>query len=302
MHLGLDAQSGAVYEGMWGPTRPVVPLPSICLATLVEGQDDGTTLPAGLHQSAATAWAFRDDGFDPLTRLRRGRLYAPSGASQPSAQRVIAHPYEDPFPATARLDGHVPKSLFTFIACTQLHSHRNQGLGLKLALGTDRAASRWRIVQTEVLVDGCVLVVLKALTTYGVLPELNLDALPGPYRADITQAMDKVTDSAYRESPVAVIDQCRNAMTVLISRWLVQQGAASKHLSDDLAKLANAIERAPHDKSCVSWAAQLVARLHVRGKDNERLSKGLRSLYEQDAALAIEALGFAVRDMGWGTG
>ncbi len=44
---------------------------------------------------------------------------------------------------------------------------------------------------------------------------------------------------------------------------------------------------------------QRVARLHSRGKTNEVHAKGLREPVDEDAELALHALGFALRDIGW---
>jgi hypothetical protein len=108
-----------------------------------------------------------------------------------------------------------------------------------------------------------------------------------------------VLDAAFRETPISVIDHCRNAMAVLLSRWLVAQGHDRSILGDDLGKIASAVARSPHEKGSISWLAQVVARLHARGKTNEAHSKGLRDPVEEDAELAIQALGFALRDIGW---
>jgi hypothetical protein len=147
---------------------------------------------------------------------------------------VTTHPYEDPFGRSARTDGTQTKSLFTYEACTDLLGRTHRGQGLLLALGEQRAPSAWRIVQTELLANGCVLVTLKALTPYGRLPDLDMSKIDGPYRSAAAQAMDRVLESAYRESPISVIDHCRNALAVLLSRWLVQRGEDSAKLAHDL--------------------------------------------------------------------
>jgi hypothetical protein len=45
--------------------------------------------------------------------------------------------------------------------------------------------------------------------------------------------------------------------------------------------------------------ANVIAWLHVRGEGNDALTKGLRDPVEEDAELALHALGFALRDIGW---
>lgn len=46
-------------------------------------------------------------------------------------------------------------------------------------------------------------------------------------------------------------------------------------------------------------AYRTVAQLHNRTKENAVVEKGLRPLVEEDAELAIQAVGLALRDLGW---
>lgn len=171
MYLGIDNQSGLIYEGLGGPELPVVPTPNVTQAKLIESDQDWNSLPIGIFQSPM-AWVFREDSFDAVTRTRRGRLYfSPDGQGQPSTQRVNAHPYDDPMRRAVGQDGRIVKYLFCYTACTPLLSKANQGLGATLSLGSPRAASAWRIIQAEVLANGCVMVTLKALTAFGIVPE-----------------------------------------------------------------------------------------------------------------------------------
>jgi hypothetical protein len=70
-------------------------------------------------------------------------------------------------------------------------------------------------------------------------------------------------------------------------------------LGEDLGKVATKIAGKPYEKRCVSMLAQVIARLHVRGKGNEAYTKGLRDPVDEDAELALHPLGFALRDIGW---
>lgn len=299
MYLGIDNQSGLVYEGLGGPELPVVPTPNVTQATIIETPQDWNRLPSGLTQNPL-GWIFREDSFDAVTRTRRGRLYfSPDGQGQPGSQRVAPHPYEDPMGRSVGQGGKTTKSLFIYMACTPLLSMANQGMGSTLALGSPRAASAWRIIQTEVLANGCILVTLKALTAFGIVPEIDTSKINHEFKLSVTQAMNRVLDSAFRETPISVIDHCRNAMTVLLSRWLVQQGHDRSILADDLGKIANVVAKEPYDISCASWLAQVVARLHVRGKGNEQHARSLRIPLEEDAEVAIQALGFVIRGIDW---
>jgi hypothetical protein len=62
MYLGIDNQSGVIYEGLGGPELPVVPTPNVTQAKLIESDQDWNSLPSGIFQSSM-AWVFREDSF-----------------------------------------------------------------------------------------------------------------------------------------------------------------------------------------------------------------------------------------------
>lgn len=298
MHLGIDNQSGLVYEGLGNPELPVVPTPNVSQAKLIESVEDWRSLPGGIMHTPM-AWVFREDSFDATTRTRRGRLYFPSGQSQPSAQRVGPHPYDDPMRRAVGSDGRIVKSLYTYMACTPILDLPHQGQGATLALGSPRGSTAWRVVHVEVLANSCVLITLKALSAYGIVPELDIKKVDPEFATSVSQAVNRVIDSAFRETPISVIDHCRNALTILISRWLAQQGHDRSVLGDDLAKVASFAAQAPYSLNCCAWLGQVVARLHVRGKGNEQHARNLRIPVEGDAELALQAVGLVMRDLNW---
>ena len=63
MYLGIDQQTGLVYEGSDGPVLPAVPTPSVTQAKLIEAPQDWGNLPGGIVQSPFS-WTFREDTFD----------------------------------------------------------------------------------------------------------------------------------------------------------------------------------------------------------------------------------------------
>lgn len=73
MHIGYDRNTGHVYQGASAPEFAVVPPPLLTQARLVESPADLDALPRGLPQSPLD-WVFREDSFDPVTRIRRGLL------------------------------------------------------------------------------------------------------------------------------------------------------------------------------------------------------------------------------------
>jgi hypothetical protein len=299
MYLGIDGQSSLIYEGSGGVLFPVFPTPSVTQAKLIESKEDWSKLPTGILQSPFEC-VFREDTFDAVTRTRRGRLYFSSEPGQPSLQSVAPNPYENSKSCDVGVNGLFRKSLFSYMACTSLLSKRNQGKGLTLVLGTVQASSAWRIIQTEIQANECVMVTLKALTAFGIVPEINKNEIKAESSLlPITQAMNRVLDSAFRETPISVIDHCRNAMAVILSRWLVQEGHDESVLAADLGKIRKLVTGKPYELQCSAHLADVIARLHSRGKANEQHTRDLRVPVEEDAELALQALGFVIRDIGW---
>ncbi|WP_022720415.1 hypothetical protein [Rhodopseudomonas sp. B29] len=299
MYLGIEQQTGLVYVGSnIGLLMPAVPIPIVTRARLIRNLEDWNKAPTGpVH------WVLREDTFDPVTRTRRGRLYETDPQfTQPTNHYVVPHPYEDPFGRQEGPGGRTSKSLFFYKTCRSLLVEEREGLGLIMALGNATTVSGWRIIQAEIDATGCLIVTLKALSAFGILPNLDTAKVPSDLQKVVRQAYERVLNSAFRESPISVIDHCRNAMTVFLSAWLVSQSHDRSILACDLSKVAKEVEGAPHHKAALSWSAKIVARFHSRGKDNEMMSKGLRALVDEDAAFALEALGLVMRELGWAEG
>jgi hypothetical protein len=296
MHIGYDRNSGHVYEGANLPEFAVVPAPLLTQAKLIERPSDLGELPRDLYQSPLN-WVFREESFDPVTRIRRGRVYEPYPGGQPQESVTRGHPANQ-LGAIEQREG-LTRSLFRYWPCTALINKPRAGQGLSLALGQSSSWSMWRIVQVERVVGDDVLVTLKALTAFGVLPDLRVDAIHEQHRESVQRAIDRVVDSAFRESAISVIDQCRNAAAVLLSRWMVSSGGAESTIGLDLGKLIRPLREAPFNLVAVAGAAEMINRLHPRGKANEQETKGLRLAQDEDAEASVHAIGFILRELGW---
>jgi hypothetical protein len=225
MYLGIDQQSGLVYEGIEGPVLPVVPRPTVTQAKLIKREEGWNDLPTGIAHSPMS-WVFREDTFDPVTRTRRGRLYE-AESTQPAAYRVLPDPYEDPFGRSVGAGGRTSRTLYAYKACASLLQEPQRGMGLKLALGTRGAASAWRIIQTEVVVSGCVMVTLKSLSAFGILPAMDLTKVPEEFKQPISQAIERVLDAAFRET------RSRSSITVGTQRRCCCRVGSSPKVTTD---------------------------------------------------------------------
>lgn len=297
MRIGFESTTGHVYEGTGAPVFAVVPPPLLSQALVVEQLEDWKRVLRGLA-SDPFAWVFREDRFDPVTRVRRGRLFQPASSGQPEAILTAGHPAIENSISSIAGNGRT-RSLYTYSPCTTLLNRSGGGLGSTLVIGQGSGRSAWRVIQTEVVLGDDVLVTLKALSAFGVLPDLDPATVPERAWADVAAAVGQVVDSAFRETPISVVDRCRDASAVVLSRWLVGQGADPSFLGKDLGDIAKELEIQPGAKQCAAWLAKVVARLHVRGKTNEQVSRDLRPPTTDDAELCIHALGFMLRELGW---
>ncbi len=85
-------QNERVYEGNENLLNAVYPMPS--LSTMVV---DHITRDFFSNPYPTEPPLFREDSFDPTTRIRRGRFYCLDNPSRPyDAQRVYHYPYAQP--------------------------------------------------------------------------------------------------------------------------------------------------------------------------------------------------------------
>lgn len=301
MFLGIDDNSGLVYESSGSnPDRPVLPTPTVSRAQIIESPADWKSLGASVR-SDPIAWLFREDSFDAVTRTRRGRLYQPmSGAPYPNhSARVLPLPFEQLARSDIGPDGRLHRPLGVYAAGTSLLERDNGGLRATLALGNNRAASAWRIVDVEITVSDDVMLTLRSLSSLGVMPQLQDALVAERFRADVVRAWNRVVDSAFKESPAAVVDQCRDAAALIASRWIAQQSGEQDILRKDLAKVGEALGAEPWKKFVAANCAKTIALLHSRGKSNEQFAKGVSAPGEVEAEFSIHALALLLRELGW---
>jgi hypothetical protein len=144
-----------------------------------------------------------------------------------------------------------------------------------------------------------VLVTLRAESVFGILPTLDKSKISPADLTKVEAALTRVLDAAYRELPTSVVDQCRNALCVVVTCWAKVAAEDEKNLYPDLGQLIKTIgQKYPQNKALHS-ALDIVNRLHPRGKDNEVERLELRPVHDGDAELAVHAVSFVLREIGW---
>lgn len=299
--LGIDIETGLVYEGPEGPTHPIWPTPPVCNATLIEVPSDIQKVPKS-GVSDRLGWIFVETAFDFGARIRRGKLYQNFGNISREMVRVEAHPaiHSDLIKA-ANSGWHVSKPLTVYSECTSLLSRANNGVGLRMVLGQLGATSTWKIVQVERSIVSDTVITLRSESALGVLPDLATSKINPQSIGAIASAYDRAVTAAYNELPTSVVDQCRNAAAVFISRWMQSVTESSLPIEQDLGAWISSIKYQFGDREKVALrsALEIINKLHPRGKDNERAKMSLRIVDENDAALAVHALAFILREIGW---
>ena len=293
--IAIDPTNRLYYEGPGLVGYPLWPVPFISVATVVKNAADYENVPANTDLHSARL-IFREDFFDPVTRIRRGRFYNGSeGGPQPMNWRVFPHPAIPQDLRSQNREGHLHKQLCTYHewpARIHVSSVRPETV---VALGVLAALTLWRVIGIEQISTGEDLVTLKSRGTLGTLPELAESMIPETARPRVLECMEKLLDTAYRAGPESVIDRCRDMCAAVLGAYFesARPGSATKDLAA-LAKVA-----AESKLNVVQNAAHLIGLLHARAKPSEQSKHKLIAPGEGEAMLALECVGAVLREVGW---
>lgn len=293
MHIGIESYRGLVYEGNWPYGRALWPAPVITPARIVFASE-GPLVPARSNDSIHASCRFREDSFDPIARIRRGRFYFGNGVNvQPAEWYVEPHPA---YHSEQQKKTEHKKSLETFVGNPIWHSYiqgrRERPLVL---LGIDDRFTVWTIVHVEAATTGEDFVTLKARSTLGILPRIDDEKIPNGFGLRVNESLDALSDEAHRAAPVSVIDRARDAASQVLLAHYGLTGSDAKDLGD-LVKRLDAEQLA-----IASSAGRIIARLHARAKPSERQKRSMRAVGEHDAELAVQCVGTLLCELGWAT-
>lgn len=287
LKIGIERHQGLVFEGDSNRGRLISPLPVVTPAKIVfesEGQFSA--------ESAATelGWRFREDFYDPVSRIRRGRFYIADG-NQPQRWIVPESPAFRPqmhqgFPIDIELETFSGRSIYHQF----IKGRSEQPLVL---LGVDDRFTIWTIINVEAISTGEDLVTMKARASLGLLPKVDFEKIPERHRDQVRQSLDTFMNEVYRSAPISVIDRARDAASQLLIAFFNRES----HEAKDLGPLTDLLEG--KDRAIAENAARIIARLHARGKPNEREKRKLPAIREQDAELAAQCLGTILCELGW---
>lgn len=296
--FGIDADRRLFYEGspsLYG--SGIWPAPFASIATRISQSGDWAEIP----WACDLAWAkliFREDAFDPVTRIRRGRLYQRYEA-QPAQWHVQRHPAAPQESGGVDLSGLFVKSLYTYAPWFGAGEATTGQSPALFALGVRDSYTLWTLLSVERLSTGEDLLTLRARSSLGAMPSLDEAAIPPDGVDEIRRQIDRVSDAEHRQGLEAIIDAGRYAAPAAIGLWLADREGDARFRAVDLNEHIKHPEGGASPMALLINAAKLIARLHARLKPNEEFSRGARRLTEADAEAALASLSLVLRELGW---
>lgn len=280
-YLGIGEDDGQIYiGGKNGYRHRQYPYPMLLPLAFeaFEGMIDYPNL------SGFSGRLFLEYSFDPITRVRRGRVYCGGDSSSSFIAPPNGHVGDR---ANMRMYEYQRESLHKF---KDLH-----GAKLPLVyLGSKDFRSTWRIIDIEQDVNEAYVLVLKSYRSLGEIPDLNLEAVPNQIKRQLVERLEHVEMSINRETPNNVIDRCRDAVGLIV-------GFLAESPSKDFNDAVECYSRSEVGKykKLLQHAAHTIRILHSRGKPNVEHKLQTPPLVEEDAQLAVRCFGTILKELGW---
>lgn len=295
--IGIREDNKLVYEGYSGYGYGLWPSPILSPATFVSFTDEKYDLPKRSDQFSIQ-YLFREEGFDPVSRTRRGRFYRRDD-QQPNQWFVQPHPI---LIQERRYDGlhELKRSLYTYSAFQFFSIVSRSEIKEKLVfLGHDDAYSICSIINVETIASNEDLVTLKSRPMFGILPALIEDDIPTNRRTAIINSLNLFSNEVHKASPISIIDRARDATATLLGAYVEKEGLGRFDL--DLNDLIKKVRNSNNEtrKRILENAADIVRLFHSRAKPSEMERRNSRPITEQDAELAVNSIGTILCELGW---
>lgn len=294
--LGVSDNYGLVFEGHSNYGANLVwPSPILTPAIFL---DSSAKEFAVTDVGNPAKYYFREDAFDPVSRIRRGRFYKYAGSSGanwwvlPSSQVTIPR-------SQVNEDGLLHISVTDYSSCAISAELQNLGIPYPVVvLGKGKSSSIWAIVNLETGFTGEEMITLKARQSLGALPELDMEKLHELKAGNVQEALQTLEDDYHLASPESVVDRANEAATRILNTFLEARGRSSQNSLHKAITEAGKLEQ-QDKKEIVKNAADIVRLLHGRTKYAVQRDKNTRDVREQDAELAMQCIGIMLCDLGW---
>lgn len=296
MYIGICESEDLVFEGNGTYGAQVVwPRPLLMPAKLISSISlDSELVPARIDATVSSEYLFREDDFDFVTRIRRGRFYKRRQIGQPENWTVMVSP---PLAADSIL---LNKRGVSFEPISYSELNASGGRQRLVVLGADQSFSVWTITNEETTHTREIFVTLKARKSFGALPQVDWNLIPDKSGL-VREKIESLHDDIFRAGAESVVDRAREAATAILSSYLQSEGVADAS-GKDLGVLNEMLDKrnGKHGQRIVRCAAEIPQRLHSRAKHAEQEKHDeIRPICEQDAELAVQCVGVMLCDLGW---
>lgn len=307
LNIGVDDNTSLVYEGslsLYG--HAVWPSPFMSVVSHI-GELSAWRRDRAVVNLMDVPMLFREDSFDPVARVRRGRLYVRRQQENPAYWRVQRHPAYATSGLTtpANRDGYggPDERGFFSMRLTTFESWRASEDFLKkrhnavlIMGGVDRGLVH-QVLDVERLATGEELITLRTRPSMSGLPELIAALIPEQYAALVVEQYEKAASAAYRDDAESVIDRCREAASAALNAGRFAKTGDAASDAKDLGALGAFFSR--QGMEVLGNTALILARWHSRGKSAERINRDTVPPSEADAEAAISLLGLIYRELRW---
>jgi len=294
MHLGIDESGNCIYEGSGFYGAALTPKPIVSPANIISLADNPTECaPSG--RLSECEFIFREDTYDPVTRVRRGRFYNFIGTQN---WRAVSHgpqQFGSPGEVGLRLiSEHFPTFAVTSIWSQFLRDGETRPL---VVLGSKNRFTLWRILSIETNISGEEIVVLRGRHSFGALPDVDRECIPPERREKVLECLQKLQEDIFRAGPASVIDRARDAAAAILRAHLGD--TAGLKIDADLGPLIRKFRDLGAFEN-VGNAGDIVRILHSRAKPSvQEKIPDVRQAHEQDAEFAVQCIGSILCDLGW---
>jgi len=239
---------------------------------------------------------FLEDIFDPITKLRRGRIFTCRALLSQPMEWIVTdplHPEKKAFIGQAYGERRALQT-YCFASLSAIRPHTSTGKFPPVLLGKSPFMAFWRIVAIESVAIGPPVLSLRPIQSFEDIPELHLRTIPSAARKAAQHAWDEVAACIHVGNPSDRIDRCRNLLTIVFAY-------SAKQPNLDLGAAINAWAGLNEDnrKSIASHCGQIVARLHSKTKHSEQVSRLLSPASDADAQLALRCTAFVLTHFRW---
>ncbi|MFA6903194.1 MAG: hypothetical protein WC236_08940 [Gallionellaceae bacterium] len=294
--LGVSDNYGLVFEGHSSYGANLVwPSPNLTPAIFLDSSAKAfSTFDVG----NPPRYYFREDTFDPVSRVRRGRFYKYPGSTGatwwvlPSSQVTIPR-------SSVNDEGLMHISVVDYSSCAISAELKTLGIPYPVVvLGKGSSSTIWAIINIETGFTGEEMVTLKARQSLGALPELDMEKLHVLKGGNVQEALQTLEDDYHLASPESVVDRANEAPTRILNTFLETKGRSSQDSLYKAITEAGKLEQ-QDKKEIVRNSAEIVRLLHGRTKYAVQRDKNTRDVREQDAELAMQCIGIMLCDLGW---